>query len=210
LDVVEAGALTVMLEALPSVADGVMLAEMSDVELDVEFSWYMPPTRDGLGLEREWDLVADEDGMTDEVDDDVVELDVDVVVVDELVGASAALLTGAADDVASTSTCFEEDPPPVDPSVLKITMLADPPFGTVTTQYEPPPSPTVASGLLTTPVPSVAGLMEHWRPLHPPLGHSILIPYVGGVAANTDVSQTGLYPILRYVRPLASIFAPAT
>lgn len=71
-------------------------------------------------------------------------------------------------------------------------MLAVPPLGTVTTQKDAPPTPTAASGLLTTPMPSVLGLIEQGTPLQPPSGHSILMPKDGMVLERSQPVQMGL------------------
>jgi hypothetical protein len=97
-----------------------------------------------------------------------------------------------------------------EPSVLKTTMLAVEPLGIVTTQKLAPPAPDAWLALVTPPMPSVDGLMEHGVPLHPPPSHSILTPNVGLVPAREDAVQIGFHPTLANVLPSESVLAPAT
>lgn len=108
---------------------------------------------------------ATEDEVDDSEDVDVVEVVSSTLVLD--------VLGRDLDVVVSTS-----DGPSV-PSMLKTTMLACLPLGTVTTQKLASPTPVALTGLLTPPTPSVPGLMEQGKPLQPPPGHSILRPNVG-------------------------------
>jgi hypothetical protein len=102
----------------------------------------------------------------------------------------------------------ESESEPELPSVLKVIMLAVPPFGTVTTQNDAPPAPT-ADSLLST-LPEELGEIEQGSPLQPPSGHSILTPKVGKVLIKDEPVKIGFQPILTKVSPLASVFAPAT
>jgi hypothetical protein len=85
---------------------------------------------------------------------------------------------------------------PEEPSVLKTTMLAVPPLGTVTTQKAAPPTPEVATGLSSPPTPPLEGSMEQGRPLQPPDGHSILRPKVGVVLESGVERNSGFQAIL--------------
>lgn len=124
----------------------------------VPFSWKIPGSTLGVYTlvdAAEVVVVLDATDVVEVVDlmlvvlVEVVDVDVDLVV-DEL-GASA-----------------KPRFPTEEPSVLKTTMFAVWPWGTVTTQNAAPPAPFAESGLSTPPIPSVAGLIEQGRPLHPP------------------------------------------
>lgn len=82
------------------------------------------------------------------------------------------------------------------PPTGKTTMSAVPPDGTVTTQKSAPPAPLASSGLVTPPMPTTEGLMEHGRPLHPDPEHSISRPNVGDVPPKFELVQIGFQPIL--------------
>lgn len=81
-------------------------------------------------------------------------------------GAAADDLTGEVPDEGDA----------VEPSVLKTTMFAEPPLGTVTTQKLAPPTPVAATGLSTPFTSTLEGSIAHGRPLQPPPGHSIFTP----------------------------------
>lgn len=70
-----------------------------------------------------------------------------------------------------------DEPPPVDPSVLKRTMLADPDV-TVTTQKSAPPAPVADSALVTAPNALEPGSISQGSPTQEP-SHSILSPNLG-------------------------------
>lgn len=97
--------------------------------------------------------------------------------------SSATVELGSADEEDEESEP-ELEPEPELPSVLKVTMLAVPPLGTVTTQNDAPPAPT-ADSLLST-LPEELGEIEQGSPLQPPLGHSILTPKVGRVLIKEE------------------------
>jgi hypothetical protein len=69
---------------------------------------------------------------------------------------------------------------------LKISILADPPGGTVTTQKFALPAPEDWSELDTPPTPLTEGSIEQGRPLHPEPEHVILTPKVGVVCAQSQ------------------------
>lgn len=126
---------------------------------------------------------------------EVVEVEVDVGVV--LVGVGFVLVelgvgvcegvevglgvdvgVGVADDVV-----FGLSSLPDDPSRLKTTMLAEPPWGTVATQNAEPPAPSALS-LLVTPLPST----RQGNPVQSPLLHLISMPKVGFLPASEEAS----------------------
>lgn len=99
--------------------------------------------------------------------------------------SSATVELGSADEEDEDSESEPElEPEPELPSVLKVTMLAVPPLGTVTTQNDAPPAPTADSLLSTSP--EELGEMEQGSPLQPPSGHSILTPKVGRVLIKEE------------------------
>jgi len=136
-----------------------------------------------LDDETDEDESEDDDDVLFELDDDEVDVVVGVALVDEGGG-------GATDDGASGAG------PPSEPSTLKTTMLAVLPLGTVTTQKLAPPTPVALTGLFTPFVPSVEGWMAQGRPLHPPPGHSILMPKFGGVSLSEQPTNMGFHAIL--------------
>jgi len=100
---------------------------------------------------------------------------------------------------------------PVEPSVLKTTMFAVCPLGTVTTQKSAPPAPVAARSLLTLKPSTVAGLSSQGKPLQPtPSAHSILTPKVGRVSLSAESMKMGFHPSLTKVSPDSTVFAPAT
>lgn len=124
--------------------------------------------------------------------------------------SSATVELGWADEDEEPESESEPEPElePELPSVLKVTMLAVPPLGTVTTQNDAPPAPT-ADSLLST-LPDELGEIEQGSPLQPPSGHSILTPKVGRVLIKEEPVKIGFQPILTNVLPLSSVLAPAT
>ena len=143
--------------------------------LEVEFSWKIPGSTVGYDeLELELEL---EDGADHAEDDDRLEEvrveELDKVLLD-VVGAGFEVDEdgdGAADDGLD-----EELGDALEPSVWNTTILADLPFGTVTTQKLAPPTPVVLTGLSTPLTSIVEGSILHGMPLHPPPGHSMLTP----------------------------------
>jgi hypothetical protein len=127
----------------------------------------------------------------------------------ELVGA--ALVVGLAEEVGGAGAEEDDDAGlPLEPSVLKTTMLAEPPLGTVTTQKLALPTPMAESGLSRPLTPPLDGSMLHGRPLQPPAGHSMRRPKVGVVWASGAPINMGFHAILTKVSPLATVLAPAT
>ena len=153
----------------------------------VAFSWKMPG-RTELGREA----------VCDDEEELLVELE---ELLDVLAGA------GADDEEAAGGGCWTV---PVEPSVLKMTMLAVSPLGTVTTQKSAPPAPVAARSLLTLKPSTVAGLISHGSPLQRPDAHSILMPNVGRLSLSGESMKMGFHPSLTYVSPVATVFAPAT
>lgn len=173
------------------------------VLLPLPLSWKIPPNvadakvvlgarvDDGTEL-LVVELLEVDDELLDELEELLLELVLEVSsVVDgvelEEVVATAAILAffGAWDVVAASSgvdeldaSPVEPDESPVEPSVLKTTMFAVDPFGTVTTQKSAPPAPEAEVALLTTPKPSELGSMAQGRPLQFP-SHSIFKPKEG-------------------------------
>jgi len=168
--------------------------ELWPPSVDVEFSWKTPPGKTSAVVELEG--FATEDEVDDSEDVEVVEVVSSALLLDVLVREL--------DVVVSTS-----EGPSV-PSILKTTMLACLPLGTVTTQKLASPTPLALTGLLTPPTPSVPGLIEQGKPLQPPPGHSILRPNVGLLLLSEHPMNMGFQAILTYVSPLATVFAPAT
>lgn len=138
-------------------------------------------------------LVEGEELLLDELDELLDELDgVDELVllvavieaasdVDELEVATTATLGffGAREVVAGSSEDGGlEVSSPAEPSVLKTTIFAVEPLGTVTTQKSAPPAPEAAVALLTNPKPSELGSMAQGRPLQFP-SHSTFRPKEG-------------------------------
>jgi hypothetical protein len=195
-------------------------AEYVDVSPEADCSWKIPPTKiSDVVDDRDADLVVedfltdDEDGVLEDDDDDDevddVEVEVEggaelVVGVLVVVGFATLVVLGGSFDLD------EEAGAPEEPSVLKTTMLAVLPLGTVTTQKPEPSTPSVATGLDTPFRPSLDGSMEHGNPLQPPSGHSILRPNVGRVFFRGVAKYTGFHAIFTYVSPLARVLAPAT
>ena len=204
----------------PSFLDEVVAGADSDVvvgtgppvEVGFQDIWLDPPAT----VPFSWKIPGSALGVYTLVDavEEVVVLDATVVV--EVVDLMLVVLV----EVVDVGVDLVEDelgasakprfPTEEEPSVLKTTMFADWPEGTVTTQNAAPPAPFAESGLSNPPIPSVAGLIAQGKPLHPPWGHSILTPNVGFVPASADPVKMGFQPILTYVKPLASVFAPAT
>lgn len=126
-------------------------------------------------------LAVDEELLLDELDELLLVAVLEVASdVDELEVATAATLAffGAWDVVAASLEDDGVEASPVEPSVLKTTMFAVEPFGTVTTQKSAPPAPEAAVALLTNPKPSELGSMAQGRPLQCP-SHSIFRPKEG-------------------------------
>lgn len=92
----------------------------------------------------------------------------------------------------------------------KMTTLAFPPLGTVTTQKLAPPAPDAAVALFTLPTPSLDGSIEQGVPMQLPVTHSILTPKVGVVFACHDSRKIGFQLTIEKVVPSARVFAPAT
>ena len=90
----------------------------------------------------------------------------------EVVVGTCVVVGAACVEVGVSSLSSESSLP--EPSVLKTTMLAVDPLGTVTTQKEAPPAPTSADGLSVSPM--ALSPIEHGSPLQPPSGHSTLSP----------------------------------
>jgi hypothetical protein len=170
---------------LPAVAlDVVVVAELEE-ESDLTVLDLAEVEEGALEELLAWEVV--EDGEV-EVGEDVgvgvgLELVVGVGVGD---GLDAAVL-----DVVGLGAAELEDPEPLDPSTLKVMILAVEPDGTVTTQKSAPPAPVASSALVTTPTP-LEGSIEHGRPLHPPPSHSIFTPKVGTVVEREQPVQMGL------------------
>jgi len=142
--------------------------------LEVVFSWKIPGSTVGYDeLELELEL---EDGADHAEDDDRLEEtgaeELDGVLLD-VGGADFEVDEG---DGAADDDLDEELGDALEPSVWNTTMLADLPFGTVTTQKLAPPTPVVLTGLSTPLTSIVEGSILHGMPLHPPPGHSMLTP----------------------------------
>lgn len=126
----------------------------------------------------------DELGELDELDELLLVLVLEVasvesgVELEDVVATAILAFFGAWDVVADSSEDDELDESPVEPSVLKTTMFAVDPFGTVTTQKSAPPAPEAEVALLTTPKPSELGSMAQGRPLQFP-SHSTFKPKEG-------------------------------
>lgn len=151
--------------------------------LNVTFSWKIP----GITVGK---LELDGDDGTMELNELLHAEELSCVLSGELDDGG-----GGEDDGAEEGE-DDDDEPPVEPSVLKTTILALWPLGTVTTQNSAPPTPFVETGLFSPPMPSSAGLMEQGRPLQPPPSHSILTPYVGFVWHRSEAVQIGFQAIL--------------
>jgi hypothetical protein len=149
------------------------------------------------------EVELDED-VDDEVDecvelDELLEDDVDDgggVEVLELVEDGVGVGVGVGE--ALEEAAFEEDAGFELPElpISKTTISAVNPEGTVTTQKLAPPAPLAWSALVTPPIPSVDGSIEHGRPLQPEPEHSILIPKLGMVFDKELPVQIGFQPIL--------------
>ena len=215
-EVVDTGA-TVSAAGCLSVGAAVVPADRSIVPVKVEFSWKIPPY---LSAVTEADTDDEDEGASDDEEGTSSTEELEVEDEDEVVSTFGVLVVfidvedvvgggaGADDFSFGSSFAFAG---PSDPSMLKTTMLAVFPLGTVTTQKVAPPTPTVPTGLerpLTPP--SVAGLMEQGRPLQPPSGHSIFTPKVGVLSRSGQSVKIGFHAIFKNVWPLASVFAPAT
>lgn len=129
-----------------------------------------------------------------------------------VVGDWAAVDAGvAAAEVPDSESLGEGDPEPaLESPTGKTTTLAVNPAGIVTTQKLAPPAPEAPSGLVTPPTPSTEGSIEQGRPLHPEPEHSIFTPKVGEVPLSGELVNSGFHATFAYVRPLASVLAPAT
>lgn len=123
------------------------------------------------------------------------------VVVGFSVVVGLAVVVGSLVFVGSGSSCLPTG---------KMTTLAFPPLGTVTTQKLAPPAPAAELALLTLPTPSEEGSIEQGVPMQLPVAHSILTPKVGGVFACHDSRKIGFQLIMEKVVPSALVFAPAT
>jgi hypothetical protein len=126
-------------------------------------------------------LVVDDELLLDELEELLLVVVLEVASgVDELEVTATATLAffGAWDVVAASSEEDGREASPVEPSVLKTTMFAVEPFGTVTTQKSAPPAPEAAVALLTCPKPSELGSIAQGRPLQFP-SHSTFRPKDG-------------------------------
>jgi hypothetical protein len=198
LDVVETGAAASVAAVLGIGAMVVPADEMKPVAVYVEFSWKIPP--------RKVEVVELDAGPEDVVEVAVVDDDTaaeDVVWVVEVVLVVGCCVEVGVEEVVGAAEVVgffdEEGALPVEPSVLKTTMLALDPLGTVTTQKSAPPTPSVETGLFTPFIPSVEGSIEHGRPLQPPPGHSILTPKDGLVLDSPQPVKIGFHAILTKV-----------
>ncbi len=143
---------------------------MYDVWPDTLTSWKIPPTKalEEVGGAEVVEEVDVEEGVVLVLEDEEEEEEEEEEV---LVGVG--LLLGG---VVGSGALEETAGVPWEPSVLKTTMLAVLPLGTVTTQKAALPTPLVATGLSRPPTPPLEGSMAQGRPLQPPSGHSILRP----------------------------------
>lgn len=87
-----------------------------------------------------------------------VEIDVEVDIEVELGPVGVGVEEASAEDEADEPTG-------------NTTTLAELPLGMVTTQKLAPPAPEASSELVTPPIPSVEGSIEHGRPLQPEPAH---------------------------------------
>lgn len=200
-DVSAAGAASLVVSA-NSAADVAVLKDC--VLLPLPLSWNIPPNvadakvvlgacvDDGTELLVALLLVVD-DELLDELEELLLELELEVasgvglgVELEEVVATATLAFFGAWDVVAASSEDDELDESPVEPSVLKTTMFAVDPLGTVTTQKSAPPAPEAAVALLTTPKPSELGSIAQGRPLQFP-SHSIFRPKEGLTPWNESV-----------------------
>ena len=165
----------------------------------VEFSWKTPPAnKDGVAEALD-DAIDDQVAATDDdttTSDDEVVVFTEIKVVDVVVGGGGFAVVfffggGGGGGGGGADDGFFSGPP-----ALNTTMFAFFPLGTVTTQKSAPPTPVVLTGLSTPPTPSVAGLMEHGKPLQPPSGHSILRPNVGLFFFSAQPMNIGFHAIL--------------
>lgn len=191
-DVSAAGAASLVASA-NSAAD---VTAVKDCELlPLPLSWNIPPNvadanvllgvgvDDGVELLVAVLLVADDELLLDELEELLLVLVLEAgsvvggVELDVVATATLAFF-GTWDVVAASSEDDELGASPVEPSVLKTTMFAVDPFGTVTTQKSAPPAPVAEVALLTTPKPSELGSMAQGRPLQFP-SHSTFRPKEG-------------------------------
>ena len=133
--------------------------------------------------------------------------DEDELLAEELLDVVEDGAGGAADEEGGGGVCATL---PLEPSVLKTTMLAVSPLGTVTTQKSAPPAPVAARLLLTLKPSTVAGLISQGSPLQRPDSHSILRPNVGLLSLSGESMKMGFHPSLTNVSPDATVLAPAT
>lgn len=102
--------------------------------------------------------------VVDETDVEVLVDELDVVVgATELVVGVLDVVGAGVDELDEELEELDELADPSEPSRLKTTIFALPPFGTVTTQKSEPPAPVALLSLLT-PDPSIS----HFAPLQPP------------------------------------------
>jgi hypothetical protein len=116
----------------------------------------------------------------------------EVVEIEELEGEGVGVGVGVGVALAEGAALESSLPLPVEGEsaspALNTTILAWPPFGTVTTQKFPPPAPLAERGLFTSLILFTEGSMEQGRPLQPPPGHSTRMPHLGSVVVNLEIA----------------------
>jgi hypothetical protein len=144
-----------------------LVLELEELELDDELLLVvLVEVLEGVGVELELEV----DELDDDVDDGVGVVELELL---ELEEDNELLL------LEPELPLPDESPPPL----LKTTMLAVLPCGTVTTQNAAPPAPSVLAPVISL-TPLVSGSISQGRPLQPPSGHSILAPQLGISSLN--------------------------
>lgn len=172
------GAVSIAVELEPVV-------EVSEeLEIPVAFSWKIPGRRT---------TADDEDELAEDVDKVAENVEVEVLLVEEVVGVGVGVGDDEDDGGGAAAEELELEPLAEEPSRLKTLIFATAPWGIVATQNAEPPAPSAASLLITVPSGDVEGSILQGRPLQStPGSQTISRPNVGGVANRGEAWKTGL------------------